>query len=139
MGYQYDSAYLVRVSHDGGVTWRNSDTFVYDANAVRGPTAITADATGDILVIGDQWHWIVRKLAAGLPPPPPSLSTSFSGTTLSVSWPATATSFVLQSATTLANGGDWQNANLTPTETNGQKVVSVSTTNARGFFRFRGL
>ena len=49
-----------------------------------------------------------------------------------------APDFVLQSATTLANGGDWQDSNLTPTEINGQKVVSVTPTGPRAFFRLRG-
>jgi len=41
-------------------------------------------------------------------------------------------------ATTLANGGDWQDSLLSATETNGQKVVTITPTGARGFFRLRG-
>jgi hypothetical protein len=37
--------------------------------------------------------------------------------------------------TTLAHGGAWQDALLSATETNGQKVVPLSPTGARGFFR----
>ncbi len=44
----------------------------------------------------------------------------------------------LQSATTLANGGDWQDSLLSATDTNGQKVVPLTPTGARGFFRLRG-
>ena len=52
-------------------------------------------------------------------------------------WPANATGFVLQSATTLANGGDWQDSLLSAMETNGQKGVTLTSTGARGFFRLR--
>lgn len=42
---------------------------------------------------------------------------------------------MLQSATTLANGGDWQDSLLSATEANGQQVVPLTPTGARGFFR----
>ena len=65
------------------------------------------------------------------------LKLSRSGQTLELSWPASAAGFVLESATTLVKGGDWQDSNLTPTDINGQKVNTVGTTNAAGFFRLR--
>ena len=52
-----------------------------------------------------------------------------------LSWPTNATGFVLQSATTLTNGGDWQDSLVSATETNGQKVVPLTPAGARGFFR----
>jgi hypothetical protein len=70
--------------------------------------------------------------------PPPSLSSSFSGSALSLSWPTNATGFVLQSATTLANGGDWQDSSLTPAIVGNQTIVTVDATNTAGFFRLRG-
>jgi hypothetical protein len=60
-----------------------------------------------------------------------------SGPTIQLSWPSSATGFVLQTATTLANKRDWQDSSLAPTETNGQKVVSVNATGPVGFFRLR--
>ena len=39
---------------------------------------------------------------------PPQLAIIRSGPNLVLSWPTDATGFVLESATTLANGGDWQ-------------------------------
>ena len=57
--------------------------------------------------------------------------------TLNLTWPTNATGFVLESATTLANGGDWQNVPTPSIEINGQKVNTVGTTNAAAFFRLR--
>ncbi len=55
-----------------------------------------------------------------------------------LSWPSSSSGFVLQSATTLANGGDWQDFPTPPTEVNGQKVVTIMPTGLSGFFRLRG-
>ncbi len=134
-----------RVSYDDGLTWTNSDSFRYDGLPTLSARSqdITSDSLGNVFVIGwvNPWlpehpRWIVRRLQAGLPPP--SVSTSLSGNALSLTWPVYPTGFVLQSATTLANGGDWQDTNLTPTESNGQKVATVTPTGPRGFFRLRG-
>jgi hypothetical protein len=74
----------------------------------------------------------------GLGKVPPRLAIAHSGATVQLSWPTNATGFVLQSATTLTNGGDWQDSLLSATETNGQKIITVGTTNSSGFFRLRG-
>ena len=68
----------------------------------------------------------------------PRLAIAHSGATVQLSWLTNAPGFVLQAATTLANGGDWQDSLLSATETNGQKVVPLTPTGARGFFRLRG-
>lgn len=68
---------------------------------------------------------------------PPLISAIQTGSGLSLVWSTNATAFILQSATTLANGGDWQDSNLTPVEISGQKVITVDATNAAGFFRLR--
>ena len=67
----------------------------------------------------------------------PQLTIIRSSPNVILSWPTNATGFVLQSATTLTNGGDWQDSLLSATETNGQKVVPLTPTGARGFFRLR--
>ncbi len=68
---------------------------------------------------------------------PPVIMAIQTGPGLSLVWSTNLTGFVLQSATTLANGGDWQDSNLTPVESNGQNVMAVDATNAAGFFRLR--
>jgi hypothetical protein len=68
----------------------------------------------------------------------PSLAISLTNATLTLSWLFPSTGFVLESATTLTNGGDWQHFPTPPTETNGQKVVNITPTGPRGFFRLRG-
>ena len=57
---------------------------------------------------------------------------------LTLSWSADLAGFALQSATTLTNGGDWQDSSLTPATVGNQKIVTVDTTNTAGFFRLRG-
>ena len=56
-------------------------------------------------------------------------------TAVQVSWPTNASGFTLQSATTLANGGDWQDSSLISTIVGDQNVVSAGTTGSAGFFR----
>jgi len=63
---------------------------------------------------------------------------AISGGGLTLNWSVDLAGFVLQSATTLVNGGDWQDSSLTPTEANGQKSVTVPPTGPRGFYRLRG-
>jgi len=43
-----------------------------------------------------------------------------------------------QSGLALANGGNWQDSNLTPIIVGDQNVVTVNPTGASGFFRLRG-
>ena len=146
-----DVAMVTRMSTDSGVTWSDSDSFTYDSSLTELSAVghgIAADSAGNVYGIGmgnvalpAQPHWIVRKLAAGLPPPPPSLSTALSGNTLSLTWPTSAIGFVLQSATTLANGGDWQDSSLQATVVGDQNVITVDATAPTaptGFFRLRG-
>jgi uncharacterized repeat protein (TIGR03803 family) len=69
---------------------------------------------------------------------PPRLSLIPAGPNLRVAWPTNFVSYVLQTATTLANGGDWQDSTATPTQTNGQNIITVEATGPTGFFRLRG-
>jgi len=78
-------------------------------------------------------HSIIRKL-----PGPPQLLCSYGvGPLLLLSWTTNSPDFVLQSATTLTNGGDWQDATNSPSEINGQRVVTVDAIGSSGFFRLR--
>ncbi len=83
-------------------------------------------------------HSGAAYIFTGLGKVPPRLAIAHSGDTVQLSWPTNATGFVLQSATTLANGGDWQDSSLMPTETNGQEVATVTPTGPRAFFRLLG-
>jgi hypothetical protein len=68
---------------------------------------------------------------------PPKLSVALSWQNILVTWPTNAVGFNLQSATTLANGGDWQDSATVPTQINGQNVVSMGITNPASFYRLR--
>ncbi len=70
--------------------------------------------------------------------PLPQLTIVRSEANVILTWPASATGFVLQSANTLSNGGDWQDFPTPLIEINGQKVITVGMTNTAGFFRLRG-
>jgi uncharacterized repeat protein (TIGR03803 family) len=67
--------------------------------------------------------------------PGPLLTLIASGPNVILTWPTNATGFVLQSASTLANGGDWQDSSLTLTIVGDQNVVPVDTSAPAGFFR----
>jgi uncharacterized repeat protein (TIGR03803 family) len=68
---------------------------------------------------------------------PPQLSLIAGGPSLSLSWSTNFPSYVLQTATTLANGGDWRDSTATPSQTNSQNIITVGGTDPTGFFRLR--
>lgn len=136
-------SWAVRSSSDGGASWMTTDDFSLAPNGYASAVAVSSDAAGNVFVTGKgmmpitpgnppSWFWIVRRLAA-----PPRLSFGRESGQLRLSWLTNATGFLLQSATTLANGGDWQDFPTPPAETNGQNVITVGTANAAGFFRLR--
>lgn len=69
----------------------------------------------------------------------PQLTVTPLGPNVLISWSTNFTGYVLQSATTLANGGDWQNSTLVSTQNNGQNIVSLNSTGTAGFFRLHHL
>jgi hypothetical protein len=115
-----------RVSRDGGATWADSQDLSHGTM-----WAGACDGAGNVYSASLE---AVTKLTAIRP----TLTASKSGSSLSLSWPTNASGFVLQSATTLANGGDWQDSSLKATVVGDQNVVSVDTTAPTGFFRLRG-
>jgi hypothetical protein len=63
------------------------------------------------------------------------LSAIQNGSALSFAWSTNLTGSILQSATTLTNGGDWQDSSLIPIVTNGQNTVTMNPTSPAAFFR----
>jgi hypothetical protein len=90
-----------------------------------------------VFVAGDSDGLQVFDLALSNTQDPPGLGVLPSGSSLRITWPTNATGFILQSATSLANGADWQDSGLTSTVVGDQNVVTVGATNATGFFRLR--
>jgi hypothetical protein len=149
VGYSLDSVvsgaqsppWLVRRSSDGGNTWQTIDKLPI-GGAVTYAVArdVAIDPLGNVFVSGPAYfnrdmvntHAIIRKLAG-----PPPISVSRANARLHLAWPAIATSYVPQVATTLANGGNWQDISLITTLTNGQKVATVNPTPRAAFFRLR--
>ncbi len=120
----------------GGEAWAGAVSISGDTVVVGAPGE-SSNATG---VNGNQASNSSSGSGAayvftGLGKAPPQLAIAPSGGTLQLSWPTSATGFVLQSATTLANGGDWQDSSLTPATVGDQNMVSVETTNTASFFR----
>jgi hypothetical protein len=126
---------------DASGVWQPMD-FLGPAGDPTGPLsqgeAVAVDRAGNVFVtgwirdaIGLPIRWVIQRRLSGTP----VLRTAALGQNLVLSWPASYQGFILQSATTLVNGGDWQDSNLIPTVTGDQNVVNVSATNATGFFR----
>ena len=132
------SGWLVRVSTNGGTDWTDSELYDYPSGQAASVKCLAADADGNVLAIGTatdtagNGHFVVRRLDG-----PPRLMAGLSRGSLGLMWSTNATGYLLQSATTLANGGDWQDSGLTPTVSNGQNVIAIGTTNTAGFFRLR--
>jgi hypothetical protein len=83
---------------------------------------------------------ILRELALSVLPLPDSegvfLSLSMDGASLLVTWPSAAIGFQLQSATTLADGGDWGDIDESPALQGDQHAVAVDRESAgTRFFR----
>jgi uncharacterized repeat protein (TIGR01451 family) len=77
----------------------------------------------------------VKTVVAGVIP---LLSVSQSGATVTVSWPADAANYVLESADSLQVPNSWTVVTSPPTQLSGnQKSVTVGTTNSGRYFRLR--
>lgn len=68
--------------------------------------------------------------------PRPQLHVGASGGSLTISWPDTATGFILESSATMA-AGSWTTVTAGQTDSNGTITVTVPTTGADKFFRLR--
>jgi hypothetical protein len=71
--------------------------------------------------------------------PSPKLSIVRSGQNLLIAWPASRAGYILQSATTLDSGIDWQPVPESPTIIEDQQVVSAGVNEPSRFFRLRKL
>jgi hypothetical protein len=67
---------------------------------------------------------------------PVALTIALSGNNVVLSWPSSATGFVLEKTTSLS-AIDWQSVNDPVQEQNGQYVVTNQITNATGFYRLK--
>jgi hypothetical protein len=56
---------------------------------------------------------------------------------LMISWPNTATGFVLESNADLNNALSWQPFGGSVIDSNGQQTVQINTTGSQSFFRLR--
>jgi uncharacterized repeat protein (TIGR03803 family) len=66
---------------------------------------------------------------------PPSLTVHFSGTNLIVTWPDTASGYILESITNLASSGIWNTNSTAPAIVNGFYTVTNSVSGSKMFYR----
>jgi hypothetical protein len=86
-------------------------------------------------IIGDVASTV---LTANAPPvPPPTLTTTFSGNSIQLAWPASATNYVLESTTNLALLSNWVPVSVPVATINGIRQAQVPATNCYLFFRLR--
>jgi hypothetical protein len=67
--------------------------------------------------------------------PRPALSISQSGQNISLSWPAWATNYVLQSSGSLTPPASWNNATATATVSNGVSITTVPMSAQASYYR----
>jgi hypothetical protein len=67
--------------------------------------------------------------------PRPALTISQAGQAISLSWPAWATNYVLQSSDTVAVSGAWNNANIGTTVNNGTVTTTVPASGQARYYR----
>lgn len=114
---------------DSDTTWIvNSASFVFVAS---GNDTLTFGEPAEPL---DLWGLVLDNIRV-VQIAPPQLTLALSGTNVILTWPSDATGFVLESASTLADGGDWQDFPTAPTEIDGQNVVTITATGPGSFFR----
>ena len=73
--------------------------------------------------------------SAGVPVVAPSLAIQLSGPTVLISWPASATGFVLQQSTNVAQANGWNTVGFPVVPAGGLSTVTVPATNSAQFFR----
>jgi len=115
------------MSSDAGITWTNGGAPRADWASVASSadgSKVVAAAGGDFAV-GRIYTW-----QAALP----ALSVTLSGNTALISWPASSTGFGLQENPDLSSK-NWTDLTSTPTLTNQQNQISVSTLNGARFYR----
>jgi hypothetical protein len=119
------------------LTWSTSDKFqLVEARPARA-IGIAADAWGNVFVNGRGAdvagvdHGLVRKLSGV----GPRLSVLRTAAGLQLAWSADARDFVLQSASTLTGGGNWQDFPAAPSVSGGVRTVSVIGDQQVRFFR----
>ncbi|MEO8429126.1 MAG: sialidase family protein [Verrucomicrobiota bacterium] len=115
------------LSSDAGITWTNSGAPRADWTSV----ASSADGSKVVAVAGgNNAVGRIYTWRAALP----ALSITLSANTALISWPASATGFGLQENPDL-NSKNWTDLTSTPTVTNQQNQLMVSTSNSARFYR----
>lgn len=71
------------------------------------------------------------------PDPTPSITVGLVGGNVELSWPATATGFVLETSATLGTTASWTAVATTPTEADGVKKVTLTPASGTAFFRLK--
>lgn len=144
-GLLNESGWPISASIDGGVSWTKSNAFAEGLWSNDDWPVLAADGAGHFFAFGRQGQGSGPQYRSGqfvrrLSPAPdiPRLQITFQSTTLQLTWPAIHIGFVLQSATTVANGGDWGDLALVPELEEDQNAVTLNweTPGAR-FFRLR--
>jgi photosystem II stability/assembly factor-like uncharacterized protein len=123
---------LLYISSDSGVTWAAANLPAGNWNAVA------SSANGADLVAVIHGGAIYTEQSAGNPQTTtvPPLAIQLAGGNIVLSWPVSATTYVLQQSSNMM-GTAWQDLTGTPTVSNGQNQVTLPMTANLGIYRLR--
>jgi len=92
------------------------------------------------VVLNNRSYYVYREIEvdgtpSALATVAPTLTIQPQGSSVLISWPASATGFGLTGSAALGAGASWQSAGGTPTVVNGTNEVTIPVTNSAQFFR----
>jgi hypothetical protein len=119
--------------------WMITDDFLPPGSSSAQGNSIAVGPSGNVFVAGrvvlTNSHWIVRKLTGVAPQTPPRLQISAAANLVSVSWPTSATNYILETSSNLGTLNNWTPVSDTPQIVGEQFMLTFGATNSAQYFR----
>jgi hypothetical protein len=119
--------------------WTTSDDFSFASNGPALGCAVVIGSGSNVFVAGiavtTNTHWIVRQLPGLQIQTPPQLQISYAANLVSVSWPTSATNYILETSSNLGTLNNWTPVSDTPQIVGEQFMLTFGATNSAQYFR----